>query len=472
MKKLVAVILAALLALIICTVSFANDTAVELYNKTATLLFDHNNLTLTVNAKMSLDGQWFKTVEGTWKQDGDSSWRKLHLRSPKADGTERENGYTIVTEGYYLYLMEDFTPGIYRTGMTGERDSILRNTAGSKQLVSLGQALVSQADLVLGKDAITKTDSGEIRIKLGENAPAMVSAALNQAFQFAAGRFFDVDYDMILSKGTYGTIKDYGTVTQGILYCARGVSLREAEIIVKMGDSGYPEHAEGRIGLYLETAAEGIRQLDITFEADVTDIGSTMLKKFDPQDYQVELAPDAYEYDYGEEVSRPANDEALQDEMCLEAMDIWRYTGFDMISTTSVSCEWNDYCYVVSLDGGKDGISKKSFFSENGQFYHIEAEPAEWLHNLDAADQYDFERGLDKETDEKAKAFFMQFLENIHYSGIEKVKDLQVQWVFEKNGNLYASYEDKSDPEGEGVYFVIRIAPEMRIEAFSCAGNG
>ena len=472
MKKLVAVILAALLALVICAASFANDTAVDLYDKTADLLFDHSNLTLTVNAKMSLDGQWFKTVEGTWKQDRDKSVRRLHLRSPKADGTERENGYTIVTEGYYLYLMEDFTPGVYRTGITGERDSILRSTAESKQLVSLGRALVSQADLILGKDAITRTDNGEIRIKLGDDAPALVNAALTQVFQFAGERFFGVEYDMVLAKGSYATIRDYGTVTMGILYCTRGVSLREAEITVKTDASGYPVHAEGRVGLYIETAEEGVRQLDITFEADVTDIGRTMLKKFDPKDYQVELAQDSFVYEEGEEAYRPVNNEALQDEMCLEAMDIWRYTGFDMISTTSVSCEWNDYCYVVSLDGGKDGISKKSFFSEEGRFYHIEAEPTDWLHNMESTDQYDFEHGLDKETDEKAKAFFMQFLENIRYEKIGQVKDLQVQWVFEKNGSLYASYEDKSDPEGEGVYFVIRITPEMRIEAFSCASNG
>ena len=471
MKKLVIVIVAALLALIICTASFANDTAAGLYDKTAALLFDQDNLTLTVNAKMTLDGEWFKTVEGTWKQDGDQSWRKLHLRSPKKDGTERENGYTIVTEGYYLYLMEDFMPGFYRTGMTGERNSILRDTAESKQLVNLGRALVSQADLILGKEAITRTENGEILIRVGDNAPALVNAALNQAFQFAAGRFFEVDYDSILTEGNYATIKDYGTVTQGILYCARNFSLREAEITVKTGTNDYPVHAEGRIGLYMETAGEGVRQLDITFEADVTDIGGTMLKKFDPQEYHVELAPDSIDYADGEEV-RPANDEALRDEMCLEAMDIWRYTGFDMISTTSVSCGWNDYCYVVSLDGGKDGISKKTFFSETGKFYHLEAEPAEWLHNLEAEDQYDFETGLDKDTDEKARAFFMEFLENIRYAKIDQVKDLQVQWTLEKNGNLYASYEDKSDPDGEGVYFVIRITPEMRIEAFSTASNG
>ena len=471
MKKAVCVILAAALALIACAAAFANDTAVDLYDKTATLLFDHNNLTLNVNAKLSLDGQWFKTVEGTWKQDGGNSWRKLHLRSPKADGTERENGYTIVTEGYYLYLMEDFTPGFYRPGITGDRDSILRNTAESKQLVALGRSLVSQADLFLGKDAITKADNGDIIIRLDDKAPALVNAALNQAYQFAAKRFFGIDYDRILTEGTYATIRDYSTVTQGILYCARGISLRNAEITVKMGDH-YPIHAEGSIGLYMETAEEGVRRLDITFEADATDIGDTMLKKFDPADYGVVLAPDAAEY--GEEAPyQPAADAALEDQMMMEAMKIWENTGFNMVATTSVSCEWDGNYYEVSFTGGNDGVKKTAYFNEEGQFRFLQAEPSDWMTNMGEGEEYNTEPSLDAETDRKARDFFMEFLKNIHYDQIDQVKGLKADWTFEKNGSLYASYEDKSDHgDGEGVNFVIRISPEMRIESFFREVNG
>ena len=471
MKKTAIMILAALLALVICAVSSANDTAVDLYDKTVTLLFDHNNVTLNINADLSLDGQWFKTVEGTWKVDGDRGFRKLHLISPKADGTKRENGYTIVTEGYNLFLMEEYTPGVYRTGITGERSSIIRNTAASKQMIALGRALASQTDLVLGKDAVTKTGDGEIRITLGEDTPALVSAVVNQAVQFAAKRYFLVDYDQIRLGQTYTTISNYVTPTQGILYCMRGVSVRKAEIILNTEEDGCPMHAEGTVSLYLETAEEGIRQLDITFRADVTDRGSTMLKKFDPNDYNVVMAGDAMDL-LGSEIESTPVSGALADEMCLEAMDIWRYTGFNMISTSSVSCEWNGFSNVVSLDGGDDGISKKAFFSEDGRFLHIEAEPAEWLHNLSAYEEYDFETGLDRETDEKAKAFFMEFLDNIRYEKRDQVKDLQVQWIFKKNDHLYALYEDKSDPDGEGVSFVIRITPEMRIESYSCVSNG
>ena len=111
MRKLVIVLTAALLALAICAAALAENAANDLYNDVADLLFRTNNVTLNATAEFSLDGTWFKTAEGTWKQDMDRSWRQLILRSPKMDGTERRNGYTIVCEGQKIWLMEVFTPG-------------------------------------------------------------------------------------------------------------------------------------------------------------------------------------------------------------------------------------------------------------------------------------------------------------------------------------------------------------------------
>ena len=473
MKKLVLVILAAVLALIACAAAFANDTAVELYDGATTLLFKQSSLTLNATAEFSLDDSWFKTAEIVLKEDGNRSFRKLHLRSPKADGTERENGYTIVTEGNDLYLMEDFTPGICRTGVIAdERSSVLRNTVQTRQMTDLGRALASQADLLLGKDAISRAEDGTIRIVLGDDAPGTVNALMNQGFQFAAKRYFGVDYDAIGAGRIYASLYDFGTLTQGILYSMRNVSLRQADITVKQGESGYPVHAEGTVGLYLETADDGIKQLNIRFTADVTDIGSTTLKRFDPNDYQVELAEDAYDSAYGEEY-QPVNDEALKDQMMMDAMQIWENTGFNMVATTSVSCEWDGSYYEVSFTGGKDGVRKTAYYNETGEFRFLQAEPVDWMLTTEENIEYNLAPSLDAETDQKAQAFFMEFLSNIHYDQIDQVTNLQLQWTYEKDGNLYASYEDRSDHgDGEGVNFVIRISPEMRIESFFREVNG
>ena len=475
MKKLAILIAAVLLVLIGCAAAFANDTAVELYNSTTTLLFDHNNMTMNASVEFSLDGQWFKTADITMKQDGNRTYHKLHLRSPKKDGTERENGYTIVAEGNALYLMEDFTPGIFRCGTVGDRRSALRNTVESQQLIDLGRALISQADLLLGKDAITKTADRTYRIKLDEHTPELVNGILNEAIRFAAKRYFNLNYDLYEADGTYSTISNYGTTTQGILFCMRGVKVRNIEITVETDENGYPAHAEGTVSLALETAEEGARMLDITFKAESSDIGRTMLKKFDPKDYNVTLAKDSFMPIDGEEV-QPAQNEALNDQMCLEAMEMWQHTGFDMVSSTSVSCEWNGNYFVVRISGAKDGIAKETYFDENGRFCFIQATPAEWIDGVgDLNEAYDFETGLDAETDKKAQDFFMEYLDNIHYARKNEVKDLQVQWTYMKNGSTYAMYEDKAEEhDGGGVCFVIRISAEkeMRIEDFHPILNG
>ena len=92
MKKLAILIAAVLTVIIVCAAAFANENAVDLYDRTMALLTGNSNATLNMTAEFALDGQWFKTAEVTLKQDGDRTYRKLHLRSPKKDGTERENG--------------------------------------------------------------------------------------------------------------------------------------------------------------------------------------------------------------------------------------------------------------------------------------------------------------------------------------------------------------------------------------------
>lgn len=299
MKKKLIVILAALAALAICVTALANTAAVELYDKTAELLFDTGNVTLKAHADFSLDGIWFKTADGEWKQEGDRTFRQFLLTAPRKDGTELKNGYTIVTEKNDLYLMEVFTPGIVRQGSGASRTSLLHSTVETKQLVGLGRILAAQADLLLGEGVITKAEDGSYRIILGEDTPEIVNAALNQIARFAAKRYFNVDFDMILTDRNM-LLSHYETVTRGILYTFQGFSVRKAEITLKTDADGNPELAEGIVSLNLETSADGVKQLDINFKVEISDRGTTSLKPFDPKDYNVSFPADEPGY-YGSE---------------------------------------------------------------------------------------------------------------------------------------------------------------------------
>ena len=472
MKKLAVITMAALLALTVCAAALANETASELFEKTRDLLFRTENVTLKATAEFALDGDWFKTAEGTWKQDGDRSFRELVLRAPRADGTERRNGYTIVTEGDRLFLMEAFTPGVYRPGYSAGRRSILRNTVESEALCNLAGALFSQADLLLGEGAVSRTAEGGYLLKLDGNAPEMANAALNQLVRFAAKRYFDMDFDLQRTDRQQ-SLYSFITVTEGLLYTTQSAAVRQAEITVQTDAEGRIARAEGTAALDITTSSDGVKQLDIRFTAEVSDTGSTEVKAFKPEDYGVTQAPDMYMVmDSGEEITGETLPEngALIDQIEMRAMEIWAETGFDSTATTSVACRTLEDGYEVSFDGGYEE-TLKSYFTPDGQFTFIQAEPSGWQNRN--IEEYTYDPAPDAETDRKAKEFLMGFLERISPEKLETVKDLKMEWMFEADGAVYAQYnEEPLDQEGDGVLFVVRLSPEMRIEYYSCVSNG
>ena len=229
MKKLILSIAALLLALTVCFTVLAESNAPKVYDSLVNLLFATNNVTVTAKAEFSLDGEWFKTAEGTWKQDFSRSFRELTLRAPKADGSERKNGYTIITEDDKLFLMETFTPGIYKAGGTASRQCIFRNTVETEMLINLGRALMANTDMFLGSGALTETAEGQTHLVLGPDAPAVFNAALNEAARFAVKRYFDIDYD-IIGKENGASLYSYNTKTQGLLYSMKDVSVQKVDI--------------------------------------------------------------------------------------------------------------------------------------------------------------------------------------------------------------------------------------------------
>ena len=468
MKKLTMILTAALLALMIGLTATAETTpASELYDAAVKLLFYTNNVTLNAKAEFSLDGEWFKTADISLKQDHNRSVRQLQLTSPKADGTERKNGYTIVTEEDKLYLMEVFTPGTYRIGISAERDSILRKSVESGQLLELGYALAGQANLLLGGDAVKEAEDGTVTIAFGTDAPLLVNAALDQVFSFAAERYFGLDYDRINATG-FISMESFATKSEGLAYATRSVSARDIKITVKKDAEGNLQHAEGTISLEVQTCADGLHQLDITLSADVTDRGSTMLKKFNPDDYGVTLAEDTGIEIYGEEYI-PEQPEGFVDDLCLNAMQIWSETGVDMRKTDSVGCAWTDGEYEVSIDGG--GISAKTWFAEDGSLIGLEIQPNDWLNAPD--ELYDFEPETDTEQDLAARQFILDFIGKIKPEMLDVVKDMKMAWKIDVDGAVYAQYnEEPIVQEGNGAMVVIQLEPAMQIEYFNCVSNG
>lgn len=485
MKKLILCLGALLLALSVCLTVLAESNAPKVYESLVNLLFATNNVTVTAKAEFSLDGEWFKTAEGTWKQDFSRSYRELILRAPKADGSERRNGYTILTEDEKLYLMEVFTPGIYKAGNTASRQSILRGTVETEMMISLGRALMANTDLFLGSNALTETADGQTHLVLGADVPAVLNAALNQAVRFAGKRYFDVDYDLV-GKDNGVSLFSYNTKAKGLLYTMKEVAMQKADITATCDANGDLQHAEGLVSLYVSTAADGVHQLDIKLQLDATDRGTTMVQKFNPDDYQVNLSEidsmggayiddgftgEDYGENSGEEVMEtPAvSDADLLDNIGIRAAEIWAETACDMRSVTNVNLNRHGDDYEVDLTNGTGSVWK-TYFKQDGRFSSMQAEPNDWQVEIS---KYTYDSTPDAATDEKVKDFLMNFLGKATPEVLGRVNDLKMEWIYEANGAVYAQYNEYPlNQNGDGVLLVVRISPNMQVEYYSCTANG
>ena len=128
MKRSFLIILSIILLTVFTTCALAEKPLTALFDFSEELLFATSNVTITGKAEFTLDGEWFKTAEIKYIQDGDRSFWDLKLTSPKQDGTERHNGYTVIADGSKIYVMEVYRPGIYKTGTGTPQSTLLRKS--------------------------------------------------------------------------------------------------------------------------------------------------------------------------------------------------------------------------------------------------------------------------------------------------------------------------------------------------------
>ena len=458
MKKLMISLGALLLVLALCFAVMAENStpATELYDSLTKILFTDDNVTLTGTAKFSLDGVWFKTADITLKQDGNQSYRELALSGTRLDGTAQKNGYQIVTDGTTVYVMETVRPGIYRTGTTSEHTSLIRNTRETEQLISLGRAFTASADLLLGKDILTETPEGDLRFEFKDLESDLLNAVTNQVFQFAARRYFDNEYDSY-AVDRHARIEDYVSVTQGILFTAKSVSLKQALVNVKRDENGLPKYMEGEITLNLKTAGKGDRTLDISFQMNVKDLGKTKVKRFDPKEYDV---ISEREMAQGEPMYIDESDLNATERAALRALGL---AGFDRNNIVYMGYQsMDDGSGEVSF-GGAEGWEETFLIDADGKVTAMDMDSAEWKNGSD--DQFTKDSQPDAETDEKVKAFLKDFLQEVNPDLVKTVDGLKAEWMYKRYEHVYAKYAGE-----DAATFVVRIEPEMRAEAMSLPG--
>ncbi len=306
MKRLVVLLVSLMMILSVASGAFAEnsvtmpqdataeDSLMLFYDAGMELMFETSNVTLDGHAEFSLDGERFKTADLHYIQNYTNSLYQLKLLTPRRDGTQpdRESGYTIIANGEYVYVIEVIYPGVYKTGTTAAQSTILRRTVQMNLMTDMARLLAGQAENLLGEKVLTVQPDGdggkELTVVLGEDVPELVNTALNIFYQFAAKRYFKTDYDQI-SEAHMGSMENYMTVTEGILYTTKSVSLKRANCVMQVNSLGQAEQLKGDVSLLLHTGRDGDRQMDISFELHVSDRGNSFVGSFDPAEYGVQL---------------------------------------------------------------------------------------------------------------------------------------------------------------------------------------
>ena len=210
MKKSHRILLCAL-ALVLCLAltvgALAEGVLGTLYRTATALLFDTENVTLNAHATFTLDGELFKTLDGTCVQDDSNSKLQLMLKTPKADGSIYEGGYTVIANAGRAYSIETAMPQVYNTYNCSTSNSLLSTTALRRAIVELGGAIVEVCEGAFADKITTTADAvgTQYHIALAEGqAPRLVNAAGTLLAQAVARRFFYIDPDLYTPQYSEG----------------------------------------------------------------------------------------------------------------------------------------------------------------------------------------------------------------------------------------------------------------------------
>ncbi len=469
MKKILCLVLA--LALLLCSAAFADEdnwvesSPILFEGALEDLLFNTRNVTVTGEASFSLDGEWFKTARAVYRQAGENSYWDYRLTAPDADGGERANGYTVVANREYYYVMEsDPYPATYRSGSDTARDTLLRETVQTRTMITVLRALANEAYTLLGSDAITvsgaKDQPETLHIQVGENVPDHVNLALSMFWQYAARRFFEVDTDQVdASERIF--IHDFRTLSKGLLATTRYLSVKNADLTVVMDASGLLQQISGSASVLLNTMHDGGKQLDITFKLDVTDRDTTKVAPFKAEDYGVELFdPKKYQTWDDETMDRL---EAWADHGYFS----WMKAGYEKEADkfTSGTYHWVGDVYEMKWENDAGDNSLVTLLTADGEL--MEMEHLDGFTAQITETPYPDEQ-LVQDTLEKTLAF----LEERYPDVAARLGDMKPSGWREGNGRTDFFFEQYPLPETDGITLVVRALPEWRIESIICDSNG
>ena len=455
-----------LLVLALCASACAESTAdvTSWYDSWTDLLFHTRNVTLDGEAVFALDSVWFKTAKGHYVQDGLNSHWQLDLETPRKNGVIQNTGFTVVANGEKIYLMEPYTPGVYRAGTNDPQSTVLRGSVQLNQVVSLARAAAELAAPALG-DALQVSEE-ELRLNLNaENTPALLTAALNLTAQFGMKRLFGVDHDLVDDPVTESYSR-WITPAAEIMHSAREFRIRKADIRMTRQD-GRPASLEAVLSFDLVYTTGDVHSLDVSFKGTVSDYGTSRVDTFDPDAFGVSLSPDSMSVEDIEDMT-PLDSESVSSLMpWVEQYN--GLAGFDVLPPSVLNAFQDGPSILLSL-GSDDGIELEIEMKEDGTLLSYT-----WSGLIASTGDGIYEDIPLTEADlAPVRSQLLDFVAAVDPDSARRVTALTPNWYWQNGAETWVQLvEDPITDESRYVTFIIRLVNnELQVIHYSNYSNG
>ena len=471
MKK-AKILTAVILTLALCLTAVAESSLVPFIDAAERLAFHTNNVTITGNAEIFLDGERIKTAEITYVQDGENSFWQEKLFTPRPWRKDLESGFTVIQNGWDIYVMEALKPGLYREGSDAKQDTLLRRSAMADVLLALSRVAADQMEpLFSAALSVTEKENGakEARLELKDGeAPGVLNVLANLGLRFAGRRLLGIDAEAWDAFSVQGW-----TQVQSIFYATKDVRLKDCSVLAQMDEQGRLTGLSGELSaLLVSYTAEELESVEdqegynedyeakdqaltVRFHAELSQYGESKVKLFDPKDYGV-VPPEAWQKPEPLEETLTEEQEAAFAQAAEKALKAAGYESVKYLETT-MDNGWANVrldteggiCYVtLTEDGLLLDLFLESDFEGNEEMPDFPDELPEEI----TKPILDFLRAVNPKLN-------VSSVKNIGSFGDGTISYLEVIGLTEEG-------------EETGTTLCVRMTPNWRVEDYACMGHG
>ncbi|MBQ9251424.1 MAG: hypothetical protein IJ188_02150 [Clostridia bacterium] len=257
-----------------------------MFNAGNKMLTDTDNFTATGTADFYLDGELFKHADGVYAQEGENCYQSISLKTPRENGTERENGYTVVDYGGLGYGIEYYGGVKHYFPVTNvPKTQALRDSIPTETMMNLGARIAEYLDLTANRGEV-KQDAGKTAFSLRwetADIPSLVQSGVNLFWQAAIQRYFMISYEDMSLTGD-AAIEDYSTLTQGIIFSARKLELQRLDLDAFFNEKDELLSLDGTAWIEILCRNADTRMLRIAFSLEGNDYGITSVEAVIPEE--------------------------------------------------------------------------------------------------------------------------------------------------------------------------------------------